>query len=102
MIKTFVLASIFTAILKFFTPTHTASTCVSDGSAASVQSCHDAAQNGDTITMPAGKFVWTQKVTITKPITLMGQGGANDDGTANDSTVIVYNLPTQQELFALG
>src|ERR1700756_1321290 len=47
----------------------------SNGTAASVQSIHDnQAQNGDTITLPAGTFVWTTGVSLTKAITLQGQG----------------------------
>jgi len=47
----------------------------SNGTAASVQSVHNnQAQNGDTITIPAGTFVWTSGVVLTKAITLQGQG----------------------------
>src|SRR5206468_12010053 len=47
----------------------------SDGSSVNIQSIHDAlAQNGDTITLPAGIFAWTTKVTISKAITLQGAG----------------------------
>ena len=46
----------------------------SDGSAASVQGLHNAVLNGDTITIPAGTFNWTTKVTISKSITLQGAG----------------------------
>jgi len=46
----------------------------SDGSAASVQGLHNAVQNGDTITVPAGTFTWATKVNITKAITLQGAG----------------------------
>ena len=45
----------------------------SNGSAASVQGMHDTqAQNGDTITLPAGTFIWTRRVHVTKAITLAG------------------------------
>jgi hypothetical protein len=46
----------------------------SDGSAASVQGLHNQVLNGDTITIPAGTFTWTTRVTITKGITLQGAG----------------------------
>ncbi len=49
----------------------------SDGSAASVQGLHDQVLNGDTITIPAGTFNWTTKVTISKSITLQGAGVGN-------------------------
>src|SRR4030095_9247975 len=46
----------------------------SDGSAASVQGLHNAALNGDTITLPVGTFTWATGVTISKGITLQGAG----------------------------
>jgi hypothetical protein len=46
----------------------------SNGSAASVQSLHNTALNGDTITLPAGTFTWTTPVNINKAITLQGAG----------------------------
>src|SRR5207248_11315601 len=49
----------------------------SDGSAASVQGLHNQVLNGDTITIPAGTFNWTTKVTISKSITLLGAGVGN-------------------------
>jgi hypothetical protein len=49
----------------------------SDGSAASVQGLHNQVLNGDTITIPAGTFNWTTRVTITKSITLQGAGVGN-------------------------
>src|SRR5215216_2389023 len=52
--------------------TANAATCQSDGSPASVQACHDWAQNGDTITLPAGAFTWANGVTIRKGVTLQG------------------------------
>ena len=46
----------------------------SDGSAASVQALHNAALNGDTITLPTGTFTWTSGVTISKAINIQGAG----------------------------
>src|SRR5437016_5725935 len=46
----------------------------SDGSAANVQALHNAALDGDTITLPAGTFTWSTTVTITKAIKLEGTG----------------------------
>ena len=61
-----------------------ATTWQSDGSQASVQKLHDnSAQDGDTITLPAGTFGWTQPVRITKSITLQGQSNVTGAGTAN-------------------
>ena len=52
-----------------------ATTFNSDGSPTNIQSIHDnQAQNGDTITVPSGTFTWATKITITKAITLQGQG----------------------------
>jgi hypothetical protein len=62
----------------------------SNGTAESVQFIHNnQAQNGDTITLPVGTFVWTTGVTITKGITLQGQTTTDStNGTAVDNTVI--------------
>ena len=46
----------------------------SDGSAANVQALHDIASNGDRIILPAGTFTWPTSVTISKAITLQGNG----------------------------
>lgn len=47
----------------------------SDGTPANVQSIHDTkAADGDTITIPSGTFTWRSRVTITKGVTLKGQG----------------------------
>src|SRR5436190_573008 len=47
----------------------------SDGSSTNVQSIHDTlAQNGDTITVPAGTFSWTTRVNISKAVQLQGAG----------------------------
>lgn len=63
----------------------------SDGSVASVQYLHDNwAQDGDTITLPAGTFSWTTRVTITKGITLSGQSTTDPvHKTADDQTIIL-------------
>ena len=66
----------------------------SNGLAADVQLIHDTqAIDGDTITIPAGTFVWTNGVVITKGIIIQGQTTIDsDNGTANDQTVLVDNL----------
>src|SRR5437667_11795767 len=47
----------------------------SDGTSQSVQYLHDnSAHDGDTITLPAGTFVWTSGIRVTKAITLQGAG----------------------------
>ena len=86
---------VFTLILSgFLSPRCRAAIYDSNGTAASLQFIHDnQAQNGDTITLPAGRFVWSNRVNITKGITVQGQTTVNsDNGTANDLTVIVDNL----------
>ena len=66
----------------------------SDGSPTNIQYIHDTlAQNGDTITIPAGTFTWSVHVTITKGITIQGQTTVNSDtGVCNDQTVLLDNL----------
>ena len=47
----------------------------SNGTPENVQFIHDTqAQDGDTITLPAGTFVWNTQIVITKNITLSGAG----------------------------
>src|SRR6266404_1461765 len=60
----------------------------SDGSAASVQALHNAALNGDTVTLPAGTFTWSTGVTITKGIKIQGAGSGRVEGTSTSSLTI--------------
>ena len=55
-----------------------ATTFNSDGTSINIQYIHDnLAQNGDTITIPAGSFTWgLNSVSITKGITLRGAGSS--------------------------
>ncbi len=46
----------------------------SDGTPGNIQTLHDSAADGDTITIPAGTFNWTTGVNVTKGITLQGAG----------------------------
>ena len=54
-----------------------------------IQTAHD----GDTITLPAGTFIWTAGVSLTKGITISGQttitGAGTANCTANDQTIII-------------
>ena len=65
----------------------------SDGSEANVQSYDTDAHDGDTITFPAGTFIWTAGVSLTKGITISGQttitGAGTANCTANDQTIII-------------
>jgi hypothetical protein len=71
-------------ILSGFSAPHCGATVYhSDGSVASVQALHDAAHDGDTITIPAGTFDWAQRLFITKAITLQGQTTVTGAGTKN-------------------
>ena len=80
--------SVLGALSGFFALRCQAATYQSNGSASSVQAQHKAAQNGDTITLPAGTFTWTQSVRITKAIKLQGAGSGRIIGDTK-STVTV-------------
>ena len=77
----------------------------SDGSLADVQSAINQAQDGDTVTVPAGTFSWTQHLNITKGITLRGQTTVEGAGTANpvinDATTVVDNIPRGQNFYVM-
>jgi hypothetical protein len=68
----------------------------SDGSAASVQGLHNAALNGDTITLPAGTFTWSTQVHLTKNITIQGAGQGvtiiydNVTKTSGSSSIMLF------------
>jgi hypothetical protein len=67
----------------------------SNGSVANVQALHNAALNGDTITLPAGTFIWTSGVRITKAITLQGAGVGSTiikDGIQGGALLISWQL----------
>ena len=94
------LAALFLGIA--FAPHSGATVYQSDGSDANVQAIHDTnAHDGDTITLPAGTFIWTAGVNLTKGITFSGQttltGAGTATCTANDQTIIIdeklRNLP---------
>jgi hypothetical protein len=59
-----------------------------------VQQIHDTlAVDGDTITLPVGRFSWRTHVSITKGITIQGQTTVNSDtGVCNDATVLLDDL----------
>jgi hypothetical protein len=70
----------------------------SNGSVSNVQTLHDYyAHDGDTITLPSGRFTWTRRLTLTKGITLQGQtttiNAGTRAGTANDVTIILCDVP---------
>jgi hypothetical protein len=77
----------------------------SDGSSTNIQYIHDTlAHDGDTITMPAGTFGWSQTLNLEKGITLIGQTTTDPvHKTANDQTIIrVYTgANTNQPLISL-
>jgi hypothetical protein len=75
-----------------------AATWQTNGTATNVQYTHDnLAHDGDTITLPSGIFNWTQRVNITKGITIRGANTCSGTGTANptcsDATKIIDNTP---------
>ena len=64
----------------------------------SVQWVHDnQAHDGDTITLPAGTFIWITGVSLTKGVTVSGQttitGAGTANCTANDQTIIIDEKP---------
>src|SRR6266513_6257673 len=98
IVRLHVSAVMFTMlILSGFFALRGATVYNSDGSAASVQALHNAAHDGDTITVPAGTFSWTSRLNITKGITIQGQTTISGAGTANpiinDGTIIQDNTP---------
>ena len=59
-----------------------------------MQAIHDTnAHDGDTITLPAGTFIWITGVSLTKGITVSGQttitGAGTANCTSNDQTIII-------------
>jgi hypothetical protein len=89
---------LFILILSGFSaPRCRATVYYSDGSVASVQALHNAAHDGDTITLPAGIFRWTAGLTITKGITIQGATTISGAGTANpiinDGTIVLDDTP---------
>ena len=61
----------------------------SNGSQTDVQAKHDAAADGDTITVPAGTFSWTGKLKLTKAVAVIGQTTTDTkNGTAVTNTLI--------------
>ena len=80
----------------------------SDGSSSNLQSIHDTlAQNGDTITLPAGTFTWTQTVNLSKNISIVGVTGQttiNDQisKTAGSPGAFRCNLPSGATLFRIS
>jgi hypothetical protein len=61
----------------------------SDGTATSVQYLHDNfAQDGDTITLPAGTFTWSTPVTISKAIVIEGGGSGRIIGDTKSSVQV--------------
>ena len=64
----------------------------SNGSATDIQSIHNQAAPGDTITLPGGTFRWATKVTLTKGITLQGQSGTVVQDAVQNGPLIDWTL----------
>src|SRR5215475_14898030 len=95
------LAGLFLGIA--FAPHSGATVWPSDGSEANVQAIHDTnAHDGDTITLPAGTFIWITGVSLTKGVTVRGQtsitGAGTANCTANDQTIIIDETPRGRHL----
>jgi hypothetical protein len=86
----------------------------SDGTPQNIQFIHDnRAVDGDTITLPAGTFLWTTGVTVTKGITIQGQTTVSGDHSTwsaafaasgatppvSDQTVLVDNITSGARFF---
>lgn len=67
-----------------------------DASQAEVKACYDGATAGDTINVPSGSATWTEKLTITKAITLIGSNTTLVRGTGigNNAGIIEITLAT--------
>jgi len=60
------------------------------------------AVDGDIVIIPAGKASWTRSLAITKAITLMGLTTTDSvAGTANDNTIVQYNLTDKRPLISV-
>jgi hypothetical protein len=60
-----------------------------------VQAAHDAASNGAIIVLPAGTDIWDTTVTITKAVTLQGNGVGStivQDGINGTSPILIITL----------
>lgn len=65
-----------------------------NGSAADVQAKINVANDGDTITIPAGTFPWDAQVNISKCVTIQGQTTVDTKAhTSNDATKLVDKVP---------
>src|SRR4029450_6022825 len=93
---------LFTLILSSFAaPRCGATVYQSNGSLANVQALHDAAHDGDTITLPAGIFSWRARLNISKGITIQGAtviSGPASNPTINDGTIIKDDTPRSDSI----
>jgi FG-GAP-like repeat len=85
--------------LALFVNSALAAVWLSDGTAQNIQYLHNNfAQDGDTITLPAGTFRWATGVVVTKGVTIQGEtttaNTGQRDATAIDSTVIIDDAPS--------
>src|SRR4030095_2786998 len=71
--------------------------CMTAHPGRSIQSFHDDANthDGDTITVPAGTFVWNTGISISQGVTISGSTTVTNAGlgnaTADDQTIITDN-----------
>ncbi|HEY3128146.1 MAG TPA: hypothetical protein VGL91_01695 [Acidobacteriota bacterium] len=59
-----------------------------------MKALHNAASNGDTITLPAGTFTWSTPVTISKAIKLQGAGSGRIIARSTSSVAVGTGLKT--------
>jgi hypothetical protein len=75
----------------------------SDGSSTNVQFIHDTlAQDGDTISLPAGTFTWASKVIITKGVKIEGVGIGATLITSNIATETVLEFQTATKMASVS
>ncbi len=89
---------LFSLLLSLLVSAHASGSIINAASVseADVTTAIAAASNGDTVVIPAGTATWTSKLTITKAITLRGNGIGNtiirDGGTSTQ--MILWALPS--------
>jgi hypothetical protein len=96
IMKAFVMLWFIVISSGFSAPRCWAAIYHSDGTSSNIQSIHDnQAQDGDTITLPAGTFTWTTTVNCSKAITIQGATTIPDDtnwlADYSDSVAYVVN-----------
>jgi hypothetical protein len=64
------------------------------GNQSDIQAALNASSNGGTVTVPAGRWTWTDTLTINKAVTLQGETGATIVNGRNQGALIVVTPST--------